>query len=231
MSSLIHEALVELFRASPSLAVDLCRESLGQALSANVTVERAEPEIGEFRLDEYQTDNVLHIVDGEGKLVTAFVVELQLSCDPDKHYSWPVQLSAVYARLQCPVALVVLTLDEAVAEWCRQPIDLGFGWSFMAPVVIGPRAIADLIFVSPRDVAPPTLRNYEFKSEFARKYVAIGRAEGARAMLNGQLRQKFGELPAETRDHIDQANAEELQLWGKRVLDADSLAAVFASDS
>ncbi len=48
---------------------------------------------------------------------------------------------------------------------------------------------SDFVFAFLSDAAPQTLEqlmdlsNYEFKSEFARKYVAIGRTEGARAML------------------------------------------------
>ncbi len=292
MPSLVHASLVELFRESPSLAVTLCRESLGRYLPDDVTAQDAAAEISEIQPAEYRADDVLRIVDREGKLVAAFVVEIQLRRDPDKRYSWPLYLAGVQARLRCPVALIVLTLDEDVAEWCRQPIDQGFGRTFAPPLVFGPGQIpvitdpaaarecpelavlsvaahasgahslelaetamaatepldshlnalySDFVFAFLSDAAPQTLehlmdlRNYEFKSEFARKYAAIGREEGRkealRDVLGRQLEHRFGELPSRTQERIAEATEAELRLWSDRVIDAESIAAVFASDS
>ncbi len=49
-------------------------------------------------------------------------------------------------------------------------------------------------------------------------------------VLHGLLEQRFGPLSAATLDRLDQAEPERLMAWSLRVLDARSLAEVFAED-
>lgn len=96
---------------------------------------------------------------------------------------------------------------------------------------------SDVILAFLSDVAPQLLeqfmdlRNYKFKSEFARKYVAIGkregRAEGMQLILRQQLEHKFGALGAEHDERIDSASQAQLERWLRAILDAASLDAVF----
>lgn len=76
--------------------------------------------------------------------------------------------------------------------------------------------------------------NYTYQSDFAKKYVAEGRNEGRkegyRALLRTLLQERFGELPADAIARLDDADADTLDVWGRRVLTATSLADVFASD-
>jgi hypothetical protein len=67
---------------------------------------------------------------------------------------------------------------------------------------------------------------YTYQSDFARKYVA----EGSRNVLHDQLEQRFGELPADVAARLDEADADTLRAWGRRVLTAGSLAEVFAPE-
>ena len=62
----------------------------------------------------------------------------------------------------------------------------------------------------------------------AQELIKEGREEALRELLEYQLTEKFGELSQEIRDRLDEATADELQLWGKRVLRAERLEAVFA---
>ncbi|MBF0427900.1 MAG: DUF4351 domain-containing protein [Magnetococcales bacterium] len=57
-----------------------------------------------------------------------------------------------------------------------------------------------------------------------------GREEGEAKIILRQLTRRFGPLPSAIQEKIAQANAESLELWGDRVLDADSLENVFATD-
>lgn len=57
-----------------------------------------------------------------------------------------------------------------------------------------------------------------------------GRAEGRAALLGRQLTRRFGSLPAAITERLAHANAEQLDLWAERVLDADSLDEVFAGN-
>jgi hypothetical protein len=94
------------------------------------------------------------------------------------------------------------------------------------------RLYFDLVEASLSEAARKRLQamdpaKYEYQSEFARRYVAQGKAEGE---LHGQatvliklLGRKFGPLTAETTARIQQASAEELDRWAERLLDAASL--------
>jgi flagellar biosynthesis/type III secretory pathway protein FliH len=50
-----------------------------------------------------------------------------------------------------------------------------------------------------------------------------GMQKGEALILLRLLQLKFGELPAETRRHIDQANEQMLLQWSERVLSANTL--------
>jgi hypothetical protein len=53
------------------------------------------------------------------------------------------------------------------------------------------------------------------------------RAEGAAGLLLRQLTRKFGAVPDGTRERIDAASMEQLDLWSERMLDAETLDEVF----
>ena len=56
-----------------------------------------------------------------------------------------------------------------------------------------------------------------------------GLVEGERALLRRQLRRRFGLLPPETAERVDQASGPELESWADNVLDAGTLDEVFDS--
>ena len=76
----------------------------------------------------------------EGKPVLGIVVEVQLQRDDRKRFTWPVYVAGLRARLGCPACVLVVTPSEAVADWCRVPIDLGPG-ATLAPLVVGPASV------------------------------------------------------------------------------------------
>lgn len=89
---------------------------------------------------EYRADVVVTLLSGE-KAVLSVIVEVQLNPDPKKRRIWPVYLTTLHARLQCPVALLVLSPDSKCADWCIQPINIGHpGWD-LRPLVLGPRQV------------------------------------------------------------------------------------------
>jgi hypothetical protein len=49
---------------------------------------------------------------------------------------WPVYLTVLRSRYECPAAVLVVAPDKAVARWASKPIDLGNG-GCVVPVVIG----------------------------------------------------------------------------------------------
>ena len=54
-----------------------------------------------------------------------------------------------------------------------------------------------------------------------------GRVEGERAVLERQLRRRFGRMPAAAARRLDRASQTDLEAWADNVLDADSLDEVF----
>jgi hypothetical protein len=94
----------------------------------------------------------------------------------------------------------------------------------------------DLVLASLSSAARQELQTmdpakYEYQSEFARRYIALGRAEGEAAgsargraaLLTRQLSLRFGPLPADAQTRIATASVEELDAIGERLLSAQTL--------
>jgi hypothetical protein len=138
MPSLSHEALLILFRNRPELAPELLRDALHVALPAYSEVRLESADLTDVSPAEYRADLVILLVDG--KPVLGIVVEVQLQRDDRKRFTWPVYVAGLRARLACPACVLVVTPNEAVADWCRAPIDLGPGGA-LSPLVIGPASV------------------------------------------------------------------------------------------
>lgn len=67
------------------------------------------------------------------------------------------------------------------------------------------------------------IANYEYQSEFARRYFAQGKAEGKVDLLAQQLTRRFGPLPAAATARLADASVAELDVIGERLLNAQSL--------
>lgn len=138
MPSPLHEALVTLFRNRPELAPDLLSRALGLELPAFTEARIEDASLGTVRPAEYRADLVVLLADGVP--VLGIIVEVQLARDTRKAFSWPFYLVSLRARFECPTCVLVFTTHEAIAEWARQPIELGPG-SVVTPLVIGPSAV------------------------------------------------------------------------------------------
>ncbi len=125
-----------MFRHRPALAAELLTVAFGVSLPA---YEQAHLGSGELTPIEHRADTVVELRAGENA-VLAVVVEIQLSRDPAKRFSWPVYLTTVRARLRCPTALLVICPHAATAAWCGRTVSLGPG-NLFTPTVIGPRQI------------------------------------------------------------------------------------------
>jgi hypothetical protein len=139
MPSLLHEALVELFRNRPALAAELLRDALGVELPAYTEARTDSAGLTEVVPTEYRADLVVLL--SEGRPVFAIVVEVQLSPDERKRTAWPAYVINLWARLECPTVLLVVAPEAAVARWCRQPIAPGQRGFVFRPYVAGPDSI------------------------------------------------------------------------------------------
>src|SRR5579872_3945848 len=173
MPSFSHEALLMLFRNRPELAPELLRDSLHVVLPAYSSVRIDSAELTDIVPAEYRADLVVLLVDG--KPVLGIVVEVQLQRDDRKRFTWPVYVAGLRARLGCRACLLVVTATDAVADWCRAPIDLGPG-AVLSPLVVGPSVVPviDDVAVARRD---PELAVLSVLAHgHAAKAEAVGRA-------------------------------------------------------
>ena len=86
---------------------------------------------------EFRADAVDLLIDG--RPVLGVVVEVQLSRDDRKRFSWPAYVSILRARHECPVELLVLRHDRAMAGWTAAPIKLDLaGEVVLRARVLGP---------------------------------------------------------------------------------------------
>src|SRR5437762_92730 len=122
MLSMLHEALVLLFRNRPALAPELLQGALGVALPPYTEVRLESAELTQAVPTEYRADLVVLLC--EGRPVLAIVVEVQLAPDAEKRWSWPVYVPALRARLRCPCELFVVTTEDDVARWAAKPIEV-----------------------------------------------------------------------------------------------------------
>src|SRR5262249_52439870 len=90
---------------------------------------------------EYRADMVIEL--WTDQVVHGIIVEVQLSIDSRKRFTWPAYAANLRARLECPVSLLVVTPDERVAQWAAQPIHLG-GEYWFTPYVLGPGGVPQL---------------------------------------------------------------------------------------
>ena len=125
MPSLIHEALVDLFRSCPTLAARLLAARQAIPSADEIEGELVSEDLSLVTSPEYRADAVLRLR-GPG-VDLALVVEVQLRRDPDKGYVWPVYVAVARARHRVATVLLVLTLDGDTARWAASPIPLGPG--------------------------------------------------------------------------------------------------------
>ena len=135
MPSYMHESVVLLFRNGSGSAADLLRK-LHVPLPEYDEVRTESSDLNNLQPAEYRADLVLILVRGAQKVLGA-VVEVQLGCDEDKPYAWPAYIANLRARHRCPVCLLVITIEDAVARWAGRSIEIGPGTQ-CKPWVIGP---------------------------------------------------------------------------------------------
>jgi Domain of unknown function (DUF4351) len=280
MPSYLHELVLLLFRNRSESAADLLRE-LAVQLPEYDEVRAESSDLSDLRPAEYRADLVLFLVRGSHK-VLGVIVEVQLGCDEDKPYAWPAYIANLRARHRCPVCLLVVTIEDAVARWAGRSIELGPG-TRCDPWVVGPsntpavtglqdatqnvelavlsaiehgqstdiplaariasaaivasadidaeqsRCYLDLILISLSKNAPEAIEaamnslGFEYQSDFARRYVAQGKAEGRAEIVLQQLALRFGPLTEAAQARISSAQAAHLDAVAERLLTAQTL--------
>jgi hypothetical protein len=247
MPSTRHEGLLLLFRNQPELVLTLLRDVLKVDLPPFEKATVVTGDLTEVEATEHRADMVVLLEGQAGKRVV--VLEVQLSEDPGKAWSWPVYWATARAQHRCPALVLVVAPDAPVARWTAQTLVQAFGAAQQGALVLGADAVprvktaaeaeanpelavlgvmahgteegagelagmaigalrgldedragtyADLVLTALSEAARKALEDlmnsgYEFQSDFAKKYVAIGRQEGRQ---EGEARGKVEALLA-----------------------------------
>ncbi len=138
MPSVIHEALVELFRVRPQLAAELLAAVHAIGPDEPVSGALLDADLSQVVAPEYRADALVHLSALAWQLV--LVIEVQLRIDARKRKVWPVYASVAHARHEQPAAVLVITLDRSTAAWAAEPIVFGPG-ATLIPIVIGPEQV------------------------------------------------------------------------------------------
>ena len=138
MPSLLHEALLQLFRNRPELAAELLREALQIELPAYTEARIESADFSQLAPTEYHADLVVLLVDDAP--VLGIVLEVQLAQKPRKRFTWPLYLASLRAKIECDTCVLVIAPSMEIARWAAEPIRLGFG-STVVPLVVGPGGI------------------------------------------------------------------------------------------
>ena len=141
MPTLEHDGVVELFRDNPRLAVQILERIFRQPAPVHTTVRVADSSLGQLIPIEFRADLVLEVVDANGTCVLAIVLESQREVTPRKKYTWPVYGTVSRAERECDAVVMVVAVDEDVAEWAAAPIKMGPGTGEFGLAVLGPATI------------------------------------------------------------------------------------------
>ena len=284
MASYLHELLLLLFRNRSASAADLLRK-LDVEIPEYDEVRAESSDLSDLQPAEYRADLVLFL-ERKSRKVLGVIVEVQLGRDEDKPYTWPVYIANLRARHRCPVCVLVITVEDAVARWAERSIELGPG-TYCNPWVVGPsntpavtelqeakknvelavlsavehgksadvslatrivsaaiaastdidaersRLYLDLILITLLESAPEAIEatmnslGFEYQSDFARRYVAQGRAEGKAEgrveMILKLLVLRFGPLTQSVQDHVRGAQDAQVDAVAERMLTAQTL--------
>lgn len=139
MPSQLHEALVLLFRNRATLAVELLQGVFRLAVPHFDDARVEASDLADVPPAAYLADLVIVLRDAGGP-VFGIVVEVQLSPDERKRFTWPVYAANLRARLECPTCVLVVCAEDSVARWANQPVEVGGGNHF-APIVLGPSSV------------------------------------------------------------------------------------------
>jgi hypothetical protein len=145
-----HEVLVDLFKNRPSLAAEILDEVLGIPLPDYTEARITAADLTQIQPAEYRADVVVLLLH-EGTTVRVVIVEVQLTVDPQKRFTWPAYAMVSRAKHGCPVTLLVVAPNPAVARWCAEPIETGIPGFILHPPVL--RYTAVPVVTKPEEAA------------------------------------------------------------------------------
>ena len=107
-------------------------------------------------------------------------------------------------------------------------------WGELGAVAVGAAAMAMLLTRPVNMMGETAMTLYQamvnrYVIPVIERHKAEGRVDGERAVLELQLRRRFGSLSPEVAARMGEASTSDLEIWAEKVLDADTLEDVFNS--
>lgn len=139
MVTIGHEGPIQIIRDNPEVIAQILRTAFDVEVSDDLVIRTTSETFTQIAPAAYVADNVVEICEGGSTEPTiAVVAETQNQIDKDKRGSWPVYLTALHAKTDCPCYLIVFCPKRYVAAWARQTIRIGHPDFNLTPLVIGP---------------------------------------------------------------------------------------------
>ncbi|MFD1540153.1 hypothetical protein [Nonomuraea guangzhouensis] len=142
----LHEGLVGITTLDPGHTAHMLRALFALPIPVESEASRVCSDLSEAVPAPFRADAALLYGD-EPSTKLGVIVEVQLSDDKEKHWSWLSYIASLRARDECPVCLVVICPDRATARWASRPIETGHPGLTLTPLVVGPdntKAITDV---------------------------------------------------------------------------------------
>ena len=144
MPSASHESIVSLFRECPALGPGLLEHATAASIPSGTTPRITSAEFPDLQPPEYRADAVVRLDGKDDHPKEIVIVEVQLDRKLRKRFVWPFYATGARARFRCPATLMVVAVDEAIAAWCAEPIEIGRCGNVYQPFVLGPSAIPEV---------------------------------------------------------------------------------------
>ncbi|MEV5414224.1 hypothetical protein AB0K60_35985 [Thermopolyspora sp. NPDC052614] len=140
MPAILHDTLAKLLREHPELAIDVLRNRLGVDIPRGLSVQVAPVELNDRPSRPLHPDLVLTVGPRQNP-VLAIIIEVQNGPMSEKRAMLPRYAAALWLRLDCPVIVLVICPDAAVAAEAAEPIPTTLATYTLTPEVLGPREI------------------------------------------------------------------------------------------
>ena len=133
-----------MLRGHPDLVVELLGGPKSVYIPPYDAIVSDSADLGAAIAPELAADCLLR-VERNGRTVLVVIVEVQLSIDLQKTFSWPAYLIGARTRHRCDAMLAVIAPYASVANWARRPIEIGPNAGFVRPTVIGPEEMPSVL--------------------------------------------------------------------------------------
>ncbi len=166
--------------------------------------------------------------------------------DPDE-LAEMTNLAAVVFRLEkCKTPEDLRQAGATLRDWCNDPVHRDSAWRVLRWVLhsIKRRSGGEELSEELAEIRDCEAMLEERIKEWEKELIEKGLQEGIKQgiekgrkqgieegeaeVLLWQLERKFGEVPPEYRQRLENANSDQLLMWAERILTAESLADVFA---